>query len=119
MLAQCGGAAGARSLPVVDSAVRAALQTGPAHVLVQLRITPNFRPEGDLPGSAGVEAQRRALAKAQADILSRLSGTEFALARQYDSVPMLAIEIHADARLEAAGDLVARVILDRRLSLQL
>ena len=118
MLAQCGGAAGARSLPVVDSAVRAALQTGPAHVLVQLRITPNFRPEGDLPGST-VEAQRRALAKAQADILSRLSGTEFALARQYDSVPMLAIEIHADARLEAAGDLVARVILDRRLSLQL
>jgi hypothetical protein len=68
-----------------------------------------------------VEAQRRAIAEAQADILSRLSGTEFALARQYDTVPVLALEIDSDAlaRLEAAGDLVARVILERRLSPQL
>ena len=120
MLAQCAGAAGARPLPVVDPAVRAALQTGPARVLIELRITPDFRPEGDLPGST-VEAQRRAIAEAQADILSRLSGTEFALARQYDTVPVLALEIDSDAlaRLEAAGDLVARVILERRLSPQL
>jgi len=102
------------------TALRAALQTGPARVLIELRITLNFRPEGDLPGST-VEAQRRAIADAQTDILSRLSGTDFALARQYDTVPMLALEIHADAlaRLEAAGDLVARVILERQLSPQL
>jgi hypothetical protein len=68
-----------------------------------------------------VEAQRRAIAEAQAGIFSRLSGSDFALARQHDTVPMLALEIHADvlARLEAAGDLVARVILERGLSPQL
>jgi len=68
-----------------------------------------------------VEVQRRAIAKAQVNILSRLSGTEFALARQHDTVPVLALEIDSDAlaRLEAARDLVVRVILDRRLSLQL
>jgi hypothetical protein len=117
MLGQCAGQTDAGVSPVVDPAVRTALQSGSARVLVELRITPDFRPEGDLGGSAAVEAQRRAIAKAQADILSRLRGTKFALARQYDSVPLLALEIDADAlaRLEAASDLVARVMPERRL----
>ena len=120
MLAQCAGAPAAKQSPVIDQAVRIAAAGGRARVIVELRITPDFKPEGELRDPAAVEAQRGVIAKVQADLLSRLHGTNFALARQYDSVPLLALEIDADAlaRLEAAGDLVARVMPERRLSPQ-
>lgn len=120
MLAQCTGAPGAatgEADPMIDPVVHAAVAVGQTRVIIDLRITPPFKPEGDLPGPGAVDAQRKAIAKAQAEVLGRLSGTKFALVRQYDSLPMMALEIGADAlaRLEAAGDLVARVMPDRRL----
>lgn len=102
---------------MIDPAVRTAVGLGQARVIVELRLTPGWRPEGDLPGAAAVEAQRNAIAKAQADVLARLSGTKFALVRQYDALPTLALLIDADAlaRLEAAGDVVARISPDAPL----
>lgn len=101
---------------VIDPQVRAAVAGGRARVLLELRVPGGFRPEGELPGIAAVEAQRRAIATSQADVLARLSGTKFALARQYEALPMMALEIGADAltRLEAAGNLVAKILPDTR-----
>jgi len=102
---------------VIDPQVRAALAGGRARVVLELRVPGGFRPEGELPGIAAVEAQRRAIATSQADVLVRLSGTKFALVRQYETLPMMALEIGTDAlmRLEAAGDLVAKVLPDAPL----
>lgn len=98
----------------IDPAVRSAVAGGPARVIVELRITPPFRPEGELGSAAAVEAQRRTIAKAQDDVLARLAGTSFSISRKYDGLPMMALEIGSDAlsRLEAAGDLVTRVHSD-------
>ena len=98
----------------VDPAVRAGVAGGMTRVIVELRITPAFKPEGDLPSPAAVEAQRRTISNAQDDLLARLAGTSFSVSRKYDGLPLMALEIGADAltRLEAAGNLVARVLPD-------
>jgi len=59
----------------------------------------------------------RAIATSQADVLARLSGTSFSLVHQYDALPALALLIDADAlaRLETAGDVVAKVLADAPL----
>ena len=120
MLAQCAGTTGvvgAKIPPVIDPGVRAAAGSGQARVIVVLRIVSTWKPEGDLPGRAGEDTQRKAIAQAQAEVLARLGGTRFTVTRQYDSLPMIALEIGADAlvRLESAGDVVAHVLPDRRL----
>lgn len=98
----------------IDPAVRAAAAAGPVRVLVELRITPPFKPEGDLSSPAAVEAQRQAIARTQDDLLASLAGTTFSVGRKYDGLPLMALEIGADAlaRLEAAGALVTRVSSD-------
>lgn len=98
----------------IDPAVRAGVAAGLTRVIVQLRITPPFTPEGDLPGPAAVEAQRRTIARTQDEILARLAGSNFSLGRKYDGLPMMALEIGPDAlaRLESAGNLVAGVLPD-------
>jgi hypothetical protein len=111
----------AQGLPVghsfaqaIDPAVRTGVAEGLTRVIVELRIAPAFTPEGDLPSSMAVEAQRRTIAKTQDDLLARLAGTSFSVSHKYDGLPLMALEINADAlaRLEAAGDLVARVLPD-------
>ena len=99
---------------VIDPAVRAGVSQGPTRVIIELRITPPFRPEGELPGPAAVEAQRRTITRAQDDLLARLAGTNFSVSHKYEGLPLLALEIGADAlaRLDGAGDLVARVLPD-------
>lgn len=111
------GPAGGEAGPMIAPAVRAAVAAGPTRVILDLRITPPFKPEGDLPGPTAVEAQRQAIAQAQAAVLGRLSGARFALVRQYDTLPTLALLIDAEAlaRLEAAGDVVARILPDAPL----
>lgn len=101
---------------IVDPQVRASVAGACARVLLELRVPGGFRPE-ELPGSVAVETQRRSIATSEADVLPRQSGTKFALARQYETLPTMALEIGADAlmRLEAAGDLVAKVLPDARL----
>jgi len=98
----------------IDPAVRSAAAAGPVRVIVELRITPAFTPEGELPSPAAVDAQRHAIAQTQDDLIARLAGTSFSVARKFDGLPMMALEIGADAlaRLEAAGTLVTRVLPD-------
>ena len=98
----------------IDPAVRTAAAAGPVRVIVELRLRPPFRPEGELSSPAAVEAQRRAIAHAQDDLLASLAGTSFSVGRKYDGLPLIALEIGADAlaRLEAAGALVTRVSSD-------
>jgi len=120
MLVQCISApagASAETYPMIDPAVRAAAAAGQTRVIIELRIRPSFTPEGKLAGPTAVEAQRKAIANAQAEVLGRLSGTRFALVRQYDARPVMALLIDADALalLEAAGDVVARVLPDARV----
>ena len=119
MLAQCAGApgiAGGGPLPVIDPAVRTAAGAGQVRVIIELRMTPPFTPEGNLPGPAAVEAQREAIAKTQAALLARLAGTKFSISHQYDGLPLISLAIGADAlaRLDAAGDLVVRVLPDAK-----
>jgi hypothetical protein len=101
--------AASEEAPVIDSEVRAATASGRARVLVELRLSGAVRPPG------GAAAQERVIAAAQQAVLGRLSGTPHRLVRQYTSVPLLALEIGADAlrALEGMGDLVIRVRAER------
>jgi hypothetical protein len=96
--------------PVIDPAVRAATATGPTRAHVELRLPGGWRPEGDLGGQA-VAHQRAAIASTRAVLLARLAGTAFRLLREHESVPLVSLEIGADAlaALELMGDIVARV----------
>lgn len=119
MLAQCAGTpgiAGGGPLPMIDPTVRTAASAGQVRVIIELRITPPFTPEGQLPGPLAVEAQRKAIATTQVALLARLAGTKFSISHQYDGLPFMALEIGADAlaRLDAAGDLVVRVLPDAK-----
>lgn len=111
-----GTARGVRDAPpsMIDPEVRRAVGEGAARVLVELRLPVRVTPEGDLARPEAVAAQRRAIATAQGSVLSRLSGTHFALLRRYESVAFLVLEIHTDAliELERMGDIVARVLVD-------
>ena len=96
---------------MIDPEVRAAVAHGAARVLVELRLP---APRG-APQSGAASAQEQAIAAARQAVLARLSGTSHRLVRQYTSVPLLALEIGADAlqALEGMGDLVARVRAER------
>jgi hypothetical protein len=101
--------AASREAPVIDPEVRAAAATGPTRVLVELRLS------GGSPPRGGAAAQEHAIAAAQQAVLGRLSGTAHRLVRQFTSVPLLTLEIGADAlrALEGMGDLVLRVRAER------
>lgn len=103
----------------IDAAVRAAVASGPARVIVELRLPFDFRPEGEL-SDQGAREQRRAIAAAQEQITTQLSGTQFRVVRRQSTVPFVALEIGADAlaRLERMTELVARVFEDKTLSVQ-
>jgi len=111
VLAASGGwalRAGSEDAPVIDPAVRAAVAQGHARVLVELRPT----------GSASLgdaAAHERAIAAAQQAVLARLAPQSHRLVHRYTSVPLLSLEIGADAlrALETMGDLVLRVRADR------
>ena len=90
--------------PVIDPEVRAAVARGPTRVLVEFRV----------PGSSVSvpdAAREQAIATARRAVLARLAGTSHRAARQYTSIPLLALEIGPDAlqALEGMGDLVVRV----------
>ena len=111
-LVRCVSAAtGAPGAPVIEPAVRAKAARGMVRVVVELRLPGGFTPEGERPAPAAVPAQRHAIAQLQQAVLGRLAGTRFATIRLYSSVPLIALEIGADAlsALEGMGDIVVRV----------
>jgi len=99
-----------RNPAISDPAVRAAAATGLARAIVELRIPGGWRPEGEL-SPEGAARQHAAIASAQHAVITRLAGTSFRVLRVYDAVPMLSLEIGADAvaALEGMGDVVTRV----------
>jgi hypothetical protein len=98
------------SAPVVDPAVRHHVSQGSVRVLVELRVTEAAQPEGGL-SAPEVTRRRAAIAAAQSTVEQRLAGTRFTVHRRYETVPILAMEIGADAlrALERMSDLVSRV----------
>jgi hypothetical protein len=91
---------------VIDPEVRAAVARGTVRVIVELRLSDHSTAD------AGVRSTReQAIATAREAALSRLAGTLHRLVRQYTTIPLLALEIGADAllALETMGDLVVRV----------
>jgi hypothetical protein len=99
---------------MIDPEVRAAAIRGTARVIVDLRVADLTGSEAELPTAEAVERQRSAIAEAQQAIVRQLVGTHFSIRRQYTVLPMMALEIEADALavLERAGDLVKRIRLD-------
>ncbi|HZF04877.1 MAG TPA: hypothetical protein VE932_11165 [Patescibacteria group bacterium] len=93
----------------VDPRVESEVARGRSRVLVELRIPGGARPDGE---------QRQAIARAQDDVLSRLSGTDVTLVRRFESTPFLALEVGPSAlgALRAMGDVVARILPDSVLS---
>jgi hypothetical protein len=89
----------------VDPRVEEEVGRGRSRVLVELRLPGGVRPEGE---------QRQAIARAQDEVLSRLSGTDFRLVRRLESTPFLALEVgpSALAALRTMGDVVVRVVAD-------
>ena len=89
-----GGAAADAKL-AVDPGVRQTVKSGTAEALVELK------PES-------VKAQGQAIAEGQDRVLSQLANTRFTVARRYQSIPLLALEVGADAlaKLEGMTDVV-------------
>src|SRR5437867_458019 len=96
-------AAGSGPRPLIDPEIPPAVQQGSARVLVELRLPAGLGPEGELPAPEAVAAKYQAIARAQADVLSRLAGTHFTTGRQYATVPYLALEIGAEALAALEG----------------
>lgn len=109
--AACVAATGPRA--DVDPRVESQVARGPTRVLVELRVPGGVRPEGELSPER-LAAQRRAIAAAQNEVLSRLAGTDFTLVRRFETVPLLALRIgpSALATLGTMGDVVTRVVAD-------
>ena len=107
---------GAQSLTgIVPPEIRdRALRDGRVRVLLELRL-PGGRhlPEGEL-APASVVAQRNDIAATRRQLLARLAGRTHRVLHQYDSVPLVALEVGADALgdLDASAFWVARVVED-------
>ena len=100
---------------VVEANVRDRVQReGHARVIAELRLPGGgHRSEGEL-SDAGIAAQRHDIASARQQILGRLKGRAHRIVHQYDSVPLVALEVGPDAltELEAFPASVARVVED-------
>ena len=98
----------------VPAAVRDRIsRQGHARVIVELRLSGGHVPEGQLSDAATV-TQRHELAGVQRQLLSRLIGRAHRVVHQYESVPLIALEIGPDAlaAIEASTLAVNRVVED-------
>ena len=108
--------------PAPDAGVSEKVKTqvaseGRARVIVELRLAGGaLVPEGRLPTSAAVAAQRADIASARAQVLSRLQGRDYTVVREFDAIPYVALEVGPDAlaELAAAAFYVQRVVEDAR-----
>ena len=89
-------------------------QEGQARVIVELALPSGAAaPEGDLD-DATAGAQRLDIASVRAQLLARLAGSAHRVLHQYETVPLVALEIGPDAvaGIEASGFWVKRVMPD-------
>ena len=95
------GPGAAQVAPTIDPAVRAAVQSGRARVIVELH----------LPAGGEPAAREAAIARAQDAVIARLPAPHASVIRRYASIPMLALEVDGTglAALEAMADAVVRV----------
>jgi len=100
---------------LIDANVRSRVLGGErVRVIAELNLSAGpHRPEGTL-SDAGVAAQRNDIASARRQVLARLAGRSHRVIHEYETVPLLALEIGADAmtELEASPAWVARVVPD-------
>ena len=97
-----GGSAEAGGLfaqPDTEARLRAqAARTGVARVIVELRLSGrDFVPEGRLAGRSAVAAQHAAIATARSRLAASLASRRAREYRSWDSFPLVALEVGADA----------------------
>ncbi len=99
---------------LVAPAVREAIQSGRARVVVELALPGGFTPVGELTEERA-RAQGDAIAAAQQAVLAELSGLDAQLMRRSRTTPFLALAIGPDAlmRLRAMPDRVMRILPDK------
>ena len=87
-----------------------------ARVLVELRTPDAYEPEARLGNAIAVAAQRRAIETTTARLLGRLVNADHRVARRYQTLPFVALEVTPSVRaaLETAPE-VARVLDDEIL----
>jgi len=91
-----------------------ATAAGQIRVIVSLAVA--TRPEGALAGPAAIEAQRRAIARAQDAVRARLAGLPARISHTYTIIPALAATVDATAlRALAAAPEVVSISRDRPL----
>ena len=89
---------------------------GHARVIVELRLAGGAHvPEGRLGSAAAVAIQRQDIAATGAQVIASVRGTGSTVLHQYDSVPMVAMEVDAAglAQLLASGLYVTRIMEDK------
>ncbi len=87
------GMARAGAIPA-DIAAKAQAE-GTVRIIVQLDVP--TRPEGTLASPLAVSTQRQAITAGQAAVLADLTGTNHRVARQFATIPFLALEVGPDA----------------------
>src|SRR5690349_20456432 len=87
---------------------------GHARVIIELRIPAGRHVAEGLLSPAAVSAQRSDIAAARAHVLIRLTGRAHRVLHQYETIPLLAMDVGPDAvlELEASAFWVTRVIAD-------
>ena len=98
---------------VVDPAVTAAVMSGTARVIVELRLPSELAPEGSL-SEADAQLQREAIASARRAVVAALAASGARVVREYETLPFLALEIDARAlaELRAMPQRVIRIRAD-------
>ncbi len=104
---------------MVDPQVVDAIAAGPVRVIVELSIEERFSPEGEL-SPADADAQRAAIARAQAAVVASLAETDARVTRHFEAIPFLALEIgpSALAALRGMPEAVVRILPDDAIVMQ-
>ncbi|MGH2628552.1 MAG: hypothetical protein ACRDHY_18095, partial [Anaerolineales bacterium] len=100
----------------VPPGVRHRVQTeGSARVLVQLHLPGGaYVTEGYLP-AASVSRQRQEITTVQSQVASRLQGKRHTVLREYETVPLFALEVGPDALAELEAAFAVEAIFEDRL----
>ena len=90
----------------LDAVGAVAEAQGTVRVIVGLNV--GFRPEGNLP-AAQAEAQRQRITTARDGVVNRLRGTQHRVARTFETVPYVALEVSAASleRLRGANEVAS------------